>query len=151
MWALTIVGIVISVHVAGMFLFAPVFGILADRLGRPPVIGAGAAVLILAGLLAAMAPSDTVPVGVALFLLGLGWSMCIVSASALLSASVAIDYRASAQGFADLAMGLAGAFAGVLAGPIFGLGSFTVLGLVVAAISVPMLIVAPRARVSEQV
>ncbi len=38
---LVIVGITISLHVAGMFGLSPVFGILSDRLGRLPVIGIG--------------------------------------------------------------------------------------------------------------
>ena len=43
---LRIIGIVISVHVLGMFAFSPVVGWLADRLGREPVLGAGGVVLL---------------------------------------------------------------------------------------------------------
>src|SRR5690606_32531574 len=35
---LVIIGVTISLHVAGMFALSPVFGILADRLGRVPTI-----------------------------------------------------------------------------------------------------------------
>ena len=42
--SLTIIGLTISLHVAGMFALSPVFGILADRVGRvaddPPRAGA---------------------------------------------------------------------------------------------------------------
>ena len=38
-----IVGIVISLHIAGMFLFSPLFGIMADRLGRVPTVLGGPA------------------------------------------------------------------------------------------------------------
>ena len=39
---LEIIGVVISVHVLGMFAFAPVVGFLADRVGRAPAAMAGA-------------------------------------------------------------------------------------------------------------
>src|SRR6185295_3717688 len=42
---LRIVGIVISIHVAGMYAFAPVMGWLSDRIGRPRVILGGVALL----------------------------------------------------------------------------------------------------------
>ena len=50
--SLEIIGFVISVHVLGMFFLAPVVGWAADRFGRPPVLMAGAVVLLLSLLLA---------------------------------------------------------------------------------------------------
>ena len=139
--SLTIVGVVISIHVAGMFLFAPVFGVMTDRIGAPRTSGLGLLLLIAAGLLAALAPDQqTVLVSVALFLLGLGWSMCVVSASSGLSMAIPITERASAQGFGDLGMGLAGALSGAAAGLVFGLGSYTLLGVVIAALVIPALV-----------
>ncbi len=38
---LQLVGLVISLHVAGMYALSPVFGWLADRVGPQPVLGAG--------------------------------------------------------------------------------------------------------------
>src|SRR5688572_17959160 len=38
---LRIVGIVLSVHIAGMYAFSPIVGWVTDRVGRQPVIGAG--------------------------------------------------------------------------------------------------------------
>ena len=46
--SLTIVGFVISGHVAGMYALSPVMGWLADRLGRIPTIGIGLAILAMA-------------------------------------------------------------------------------------------------------
>ena len=83
---LEVIGVVISVHVLGMFAFSPLVGLLADRVGRPPVLGAGGAVLLVALLLCASAPTGmSWQVTAGLFLLGLGWSFCTVSASTLLS------------------------------------------------------------------
>ena len=53
---LEVIGIVISVHVLGMFALAPLVGWAADRFGRPPVLTAGAGVLFLALLLAGTSP-----------------------------------------------------------------------------------------------
>ncbi|HET6986885.1 MAG TPA: MFS transporter, partial [Kribbella sp.] len=56
--SLTIVGFVISGHVAGMYALSPVMGWLADRLGRIPTIGIGLAILAIAMTVAALAPDD---------------------------------------------------------------------------------------------
>lgn len=40
--SLSAVGLVISLHVAGMYLPSPISGILADRYGRLPVLAGGA-------------------------------------------------------------------------------------------------------------
>jgi MFS family permease len=50
--------------------------------------------------------------------LGLGWSATMVAGSTLLSESVQVELRASAQGLSDLVMGLAGASAGAVSGVI---------------------------------
>jgi MFS family permease len=83
---LEIIGLVVSVHVFGMYAFAPLVGIAADRFGRPAMLMAGSAVLLTALLLAGSSPDGASwQIGAGLFLLGVGWSMSTVSASALLS------------------------------------------------------------------
>lgn len=138
---LSIIGLVISVHVMGMYFFAPVLGAVADRVGCRPVIVAGALAMGVAGLLAASTSgSVAIVVGVALFLLGVGWSCCMVAGSSMLTASLPVPVRPSAQGMTDLMMGLAGATAGALAGLVFGVWSYAVLGIVVAALVVPIVL-----------
>jgi MFS family permease len=118
---LEVIGVVISVHVLGMYALAPVVGWLADRLGRPLVLATGAVVLLLALLLSGTAPAGaSYQIGVGLFLLGLGWSLCTVAASALLSESAPLDARTDVQGAADLVMGLTAAAAGGVAGVVVG-------------------------------
>jgi MFS family permease len=122
--SLTVVGFVISGHVAGMYALSPVMGWLTDRLGRIPTIGIGLAVLAVAMTVAAVAPDEAHGLtALALVLLGLGWSACLVAGSTLLSNSVPTDIRTSAQGLSDLTMGAFASIAGTAAGPVLaGLG-----------------------------
>jgi len=118
---LSIIGLVISVHVLGMYAFSPVVGSLSDRLGRVRVVQLGIAILLLAALIAGSAQADDAyTLGVGLFLLGLGWSCTLIAGSAYLSESVDTEFRASSQGASDLVMNLSGAAGGALAGVIIG-------------------------------
>jgi hypothetical protein len=93
------VGIVLSAHIAGMYAFAPISGRLTDRLGSPPVIYGGMAVLAIAAVLAAIAPvEDDRILLVALFLLGFGWNLGYVAGSALLTSGVSIVERTRRPG-----------------------------------------------------
>ena len=136
---LTVVGVVISAHVAGMYALAPVMGWLADRRGRVAVIGLGLALLAASVLLGAVAPPEShALVGASLVLLGLGWSGTLVGGSALLSESVPEEVRTPVQGTSDLTMGLAGAAAGVLAGPALAVGGYAGLTLGAGLLLVPV-------------
>lgn len=118
---LEIIGVVISAHVLGMFAFAPVVGWSADRFGRVAVMAAGSVVLLSSLGLSATAPAGASwQIGWGLFLLGLGWSLCTVGASTLLTESAPLDARTDVQGAADLVMGLVGAAAGAAAGVVMG-------------------------------
>jgi MFS family permease len=118
---LSVIGLVISVHVLGMYAFSPIVGSLSDRLGRVRVIQLGIAILLLAAIIAGSArANDAYTLGVGLFLLGLGWSCTLIAGSAYLSESVDSEYRASSQGASDLVMNLSGAGGGALAGVIIG-------------------------------
>jgi MFS family permease len=147
---LTVVGVVLSVHVAGMFLPSPITGHLSDRLGRLPVIRASAVVLAVSGTVAAFGHESTVLVGVALALLGVGWNLGLVGGSALLTDSIAPAVRARAQGFADLAMGLAGAVGSVSSGVVLGAGGFALLASLGAGLAMVLLAVSARGRIEPR-
>jgi MFS family permease len=137
---LTVIGLVISVHIVGMYGFSPLTGWLADRAGRLPVIIGGALLTALAGVVSGAAPpEDTVQLGIGLFLLGLGWSCGLVAGSALLSESVPAASRTSAQGVSDLVMNGVAALGGSLAGVVVAEASYAWLGfgtaLVMAAVA----------------
>lgn len=143
---LRIVGIVLSVHVAGMFAFAPITGWLSDRYGRRRVIVGGVVLLLVACAVAGTAGHDPTRLSVGLMLLGLGWSGTMVAGSALLSESMSAELRPSAQGLSDLLMGLAGASAGALSGVVLQAFGYPMLTLLAALATVPLaaLIVSDR-------
>lgn len=145
--ALSVIGFVISVHVLGMFAFSPVVGMLADRLGRPLVLAAGAVLLLAATVLAGQAPAgESAGLTAGLFLLGLGWSCCLIAGSALLVDSVPFDERPGVQGVADLAMNGFAALAGGLAGLVVAVAGYGWLNVGAAALVVLVLVAAVVGR-----
>lgn len=149
--SLEVVGLVISLHVAGMYALSPVFGWLADRTGRVRVLALAGGLLLTAGVLSAVAgPADTALLATGLVLLGLGWSAGLVAGSTLLSESVPLRVRAGAQGLSDVAMNVSGAVGGVTAGLVVAGASFAVLGMATAVLVALCLltvgVAAPRSR-----
>jgi MFS family permease len=139
---LRIIGLVISVHVAGMYFFSPLIGWLADRLGRRATVAVGGGLLLAAAALAGTAaPGAAVQLGAGLLLLGLGWSCGLIAGSTLVTESVGADLRPTAQGATDLLMGLGAALAGVVGGPLLAVGGFGLVSAVSAALVLPLAVV----------
>ncbi|MGW0653100.1 MFS transporter [Streptomyces umbrinus] len=136
--SIDLIGLVISIHIAGMFAFSPVMGRLSDRFGRLPVIGLAMGLLACAALLAGTAGASHTQTAVGLFLLGLGWSAGLVSGSALLTDSVPQPARAAAQGLSDLTMNTAAGLGGAAAGLVVALASYGWLNLVAACLLLPL-------------
>jgi len=131
--SLTIIGLVISVHVLGMYAFSPLVGSLSDRYGRVRIVQIGILTLLLSTIISGRAQADDAyTLGVGLFLLGLGWSCTLIAGSTLLSESVSAEFKASSQGASDLVMNLAGAGGGAIAGVIIGTLSYGWLCLAAA-------------------
>lgn len=145
--SLTIVGFVISGHVAGMYALSPVMGFLADRLGRIRTIVIGLVILVGAMTVAALAPDEAHGLtALALFMLGLGWSACLVAGSTLLSHSVPADIRTSAQGLSDLTMGVFASLAGIGAGPVLAQLGFHWLAVLCGLLLVPVALLTATTR-----
>jgi MFS family permease len=147
--SLTIVGITISVHVLGMYAFAPLVGRLADRFGRVAVVLAGQAVFLLSTVLSGISHGSVALVMSGLFLLGLGWSFAIVAGSALLGESVAPGIRTYAQGTADTAMNMVAAVAAGVSGPVMATMGFGGLNVLAAVLVVPVVVLAAAARPTQ--
>lgn len=116
---LRIIGLVISIHVLGMYAFSPVVGLVSDRIGSVATIKIGLAILLISAAIAGLSPAgDAIRLGVGLFLLGLGWSCTLIAGSTLLSQAVELNFKSASQGASDLVMNLAGAGGGAVAGVI---------------------------------
>ena len=146
---LEIIGLTISLHIAGMYALAPVFGVLADRLGRIPTILLGQALLTAALLNAAVGQESGAAVTVALVLLGLGWSASTVAGSTLLTESSAESLRTRRQGRSDLAMSLVGGLGAIGAGFVLGAIGYGGLALVALIVVAAVTVLAPYARAAR--
>lgn len=123
-------GLVIGAHVAAMYLPSPLTGILVDRVGRAPVVAAATLSLLAAGLTAAFAPGNSVPLlALALALLGLGWNFGLVSGTAIVTDATPPATRARTQGTVDLCVALAGATGGIVSGVVVATASYAALAL----------------------
>ncbi len=109
-------GYVIALHVFGMYGFSILIGRSSDKFGRLPMLTIGALVLMLATIVSALAGYRPSMLFAGLFLLGVGWSFSMVSASALLTESVPLESRVNVQGSADLIISLMGATAAFSSG-----------------------------------
>ena len=136
---LRLIGVVISVHVAGMYFFSPLVGALADRLGGTTAVGIGGGLLLAAVAVAGTAPPGAAgQLGAGLLLLGLGWSFGLVAGSTLVTECVGPAVRPAAQGGTDLLMGLGAAVAGAAGGPLLAVGGFGLVSAVSAVLVLPL-------------
>jgi MFS family permease len=147
---LRVVGIVLSLHIAGMYALSPVFGWLTDKLGRRPVIGVGMVLLLGACAVAGTAGDNSPRLSLGLAMLGLGWSAMMVSGSTLLSESVTVDERPGVQGLSDVVMGCAGAFSGAMSGLVVEFFGYPTLAVLAAVSVAPLLALAVRRPVAVQ-
>jgi MFS family permease len=124
------VGLVVGIHVFGMFAPSPLSGWLVDRTGSAAVVSLGALFLIAAGVTGALVdPTGHVGVTVVLGLLGLGWNAGVVGGSTMLASAVPAGERPRAEGFGEIAMGGAAAIGAVFAGLVVAAGGFPALAM----------------------
>lgn len=125
------VGLVIGFHIGAMYLPSLITGILVDKLGRVTMAIASGMTLLIAGLLSAFAPGDSlVLLIIALSLLGLGWNFGLISGTALIVDSTEPSTRAKRQGAVDVLIALSGAAGGALSGMVVAGSSYLTLSLI---------------------
>jgi hypothetical protein len=89
----------------------------------------------------------------ALALLGLGWSLGLVSGTAMLAAALPLATRAKTQGTVDLWIAVAGAIGGMASGLVVASAGYPTLALVgglIAAAVVPIIAVASTMRIPPE-
>lgn len=142
---LAFVGVVVSVHVAGMFGPSPLTGRLADRVGAAVVGTAGLGVLCAAGSAAALADISRDAAMVSfLVAIGVGWNAAVVGGSALLATSVPPAARALTEGVGEVAMGLAAGAGAPAAGQLIAVGDLHALGAAAAVVAGTSGVIAAR-------
>ena len=141
--SLRLIGLVISVHVLGMYALSPLVGKVVDKFGRVRTILLGVLILLASALISGLAYADAVvQLGIGLFLLGLGWSCTLIAGSTLLAESLPDEIKASGQGLSDLSMNGGGAIGGALAGLVIAFSSY---GWLCAIMALPVLYLGVKA------
>lgn len=134
---LEVIGLVISLHILGMYALSPVFGWLADKLGPMKVACGGLLLIAIAAAMAFTSGGNLGLVTASLTVLGLGWSASVISASVLLANVDSGDVRVPLQGATDALMSYGGAAAAVLSGILFAAVGFGWLALIASVLILP--------------
>ena len=131
----------ISLHIVGMYALVLVIGALVDRAGRRPTLLWGLAIMAVSTVMLAFVQS--IPwTSLSLFLLGLGWNLSYISATAELVTHATPVERGKLVGFTDLSAGLLAAALALLGG-----AAYTEWGVVAVAVGATLAVVVPAAAI----
>jgi MFS family permease len=147
--ALHLVGLVISMHIFGMYGFSPIFGWIADRFGANVVVFLSYIGFIAAftlGITDALAGGWFPRISLSLTLLGVGWSASLIGGSVLLTESLEERLQVPLQGISDSLMNFGAAIMAGLSGWMLETGGFALINIAAAALLVVTIIVGIRAR-----
>lgn len=144
-FSLDLVGLVISIHILGMYGASPLMGWLTDKISAVGVLVLAVQIFAVALALGATADNPSMLViSLALGLLGLGWSAGVIGGSTLLSESATPETKVSVQGATDSIMNLAAAASSALSGLVLGAGGYPALTGVAAVVLLPMAVLTLR-------
>lgn len=134
------IGLIISIHIGAMYLPSLFTGILVDRMGRTAIACASAATLLTSGILAALAPVDSLQMLIiSLALLGFGWNLGLISGTALIVDATHPSVRAKVQGKMDVFIALSGASSGAISGMVVAHSSYAILSIIGGSLSLVLL------------
>jgi MFS family permease len=128
---------IIGAHVVGMYALVIVIGDVIDHIGRRPALAGGLLLMALSAI-SLLWVEGVVVTAVALFVLGVGWNLSFVAATAELADSSAAGERGKLLGFNDLLSGLTGASLALVGGL-----ALSALGVAALAVGGTVLVVAP--------
>ena len=135
---------IIGAHVLGMYALVLFVGDLIDRIGRPPALVGGLSLMAVSCI--SLLWIESVPAAaLALFGLGLGWSLSYVAATAQLADCSLPWERGKLLGFNDLLSGMTGASLALLGGY-----ALTVIGVAALAIGATVLVVVPAVWIGRR-
>lgn len=152
--SLSAIGLVIGFHIGAMFLPSLFTGILVDKFGRPAMAIASGVTLLISGVVASIAPGDSLFFMIlALSLLGIGWNFGLISGTALIVDSTEPSTRAKTQGTVDVFIALAGSAGGAMSGMVVAGSSYGMLSLaggVLSLILIPVVILCIGSKNNQQ-
>jgi MFS family permease len=128
---------VISLHIVGMYALVLVIGATIDRFGRRPSLVTGLAIMAISTIMLVWAES-ILWTSVSLFLLGLGWNISYVAATAELVSRATPVERGRLLGFTDLAGGTLAAALALVGGV-----AYSEIGVAAVAIGATAAVVLP--------
>src|SRR5688572_3952421 len=106
---------IIGAHVFGMYALVLVVGNLIDRIGRPPALAAGLAVMA-ASTIGLLWVEGVIATAILLFGLGVGWNVSFVAATAQMADRTSPAERGKLLGFNDMLSATLGAALALLGG-----------------------------------
>lgn len=125
------VGLVISVHVAAMYLPSLFSGLLADKIGKVSMTILSGLILAISASVSAFFPGDSLLfMIIALGLLGIGWNFAMISGTLMIVDSTSIKDRAKTQGKVDVYLSIAGATGGIFSGVVVAATSYQMLSII---------------------
>lgn len=143
------IGLVIGIHIGAMYLPSLFTGILVDKFGSSLMAAVSGATLVLASVIAAFAPGESLFfLIIALALLGIGWNIGLISGTTKVVDSTDPLKRAKTQGTVDVFIAMSGATGGVMSGMVVAGSSYAVLSLLGGFLSlmvIPLMLWSRRA------
>jgi MFS family permease len=128
---------IIGAHVIGMYALVIVIGDVVDRIGRTPSLAGG--LFVMAASVISLLWVESVPAtAIALFVLGLGWNLSFVAATAELADLSHPSERGKLLGFNDLLSSATGAGLALLGGL-----ALSAIGVAALAIGGTLLVLGP--------
>lgn len=141
-------GLVLTVHMVGMFALAPLSGMLAGRFGGNATILAGVGVMVACMVCVMAVPSGSGPMPyVSMFLLGYGWNLMFVGSSSLITSRLPEAGRIRVAGTADTVVWVASALASVAGGALMAGPGYAVLAAIAGlAMLLPIVLIVRHRR-----
>lgn len=133
---------VISLHIVGMFGLVLFVGQLVDRVGRQRALVGGLTIMAISTAMLSWVV-EIPGMSLSLFLLGLGWSVSYVAASAELVTLARPVERGRLVGFTDLVAGLTAAAVALLGG-----AAYSEWGVVALSVATTVAVVVPAVVIS---
>ena len=132
---------VISLHIVGMYALVLVIGALVDKVGRRPTLLWGLVIMAVSTVMLGFVQSIAWT-SLSLFLLGLGWNLSYIAATAELVTHAKPVERGKLVGFTDLSAGLLAAALALIGG-----AAYTEWGVIAVAVGATLAVTVPAAAI----